>query len=139
MVGTVDEGGLDTDDRVAGEHADADALTRLDFPGGFLWVGRLTRPLGARVRARVLARDVSLALSAAPDSSILNVLPARIEAMAEESAPGRVDLRLRLGETEGNASHLLARITRRSARQLGLAVGQRVYAQIKSVALQRGG
>ena len=122
-----------------GEHADADALTRLDFPGGFLWVGRLTRPLGARVRARVLARDVSLALSAAPDSSILNVLPARIEAMAEESAPGRVDLRLRLGETEGNASRLLARITRRSARQLGLAVGQRVYAQIKSVALQRGG
>ena len=95
--------------------------------------------MGARVRARVLARDVSLALSAAPDSSILNVLPARIEAMAEESAPGRVDLRLRLGETEGNASHLVARITRRSARQLGLAVGQRVYAQIKSVALQRGG
>ena len=81
--------------------------------------------------------DLDIALRDA--SCDLNVLPARIEAMAEESAPGRVDLRLRLGETEGNASRLLARITRRSARQLGLAVGQRVYAQIKSVALQRGG
>lgn len=121
-----------------GEHADADALTRLDFPGGALWVGRLARPLGARVRARVLARDVSLALTPAPDSSILNVLSARIEALSEDGE-GRVELRLRLGEsTECDESRLLARITRRSARQLALTVGQPVFAQIKSVALQRG-
>ena len=118
-----------------GEHADADALTRLDFPGGALWVGRLARPLGARVRARVLARDVSLALTPAPDSSILNVLSARIEALSEDGE-GRVELRLRLGESD--ESRLLARITRRSARQLALTVGQPVFAQIKSVALQRG-
>ena len=115
-----------------GAHADADLLTRLDFAGGALWVGRLARPIGAPVRLRVLARDVSLALSAATDSSILNVLPAHIEALAETD-DGRVDLRLRLGQ-----SILLARITRRSARGLGLAVGQPVFAQIKSVSLQRG-
>ena len=118
-----------------GEHADSDVLTRLDFPGGVLWVGRLSKPLGARVRARVLARDVSVATLPPQGSSILNVLPARIEAMAEEG-DGRVDLRLTLGEQKENV--LLARITRRSMRQLGLVVGGVVYAQIKSVALLRG-
>ncbi len=124
-----------TIEATVGAHVDADALSRLDFPGGSLWVARLERAIGARVRARVLARDVSLALSAAPDSSILNVLPGYIEAMADEG-DGRVDLRLRIGAS--GDSVLLSRITRRSARQLGLTVGQTVFAQIKSVALQRG-
>ena len=47
-----------------------------------------------------------------------------------------VDLRLRLGASGDRV--LLSRITRRSVRQLGLTVGQTVFAQIKSVALQRG-
>ena len=124
-----------TIEATVGAHAEDDALSRLDFPGGSLWVARLDRSIGAHVRARVLARDVSLALSAAPDSSILNVLPVRIEAIAEEG-DGRVDLRLRLGASGDRV--LLSRITRRSVRQLGLTVGQTVFAQIKSVALQRG-
>ena len=113
-------------------HAPDDALSRLAFAGGVLWVGALAKPVGCRVRARVLARDVSVATCPPQGSSILNVLPARIEAIADEG-DGRVDLRLRVGE-----SVLLSRITRRSCQQLGLSAGQAVFAQIKSVALQRG-
>ena len=39
--------------------------------------------------------------------------------------------------TDGTGSRLLARVTRRSWEQLGLAEGRSLYAQIKSVALAR--
>jgi molybdate transport system ATP-binding protein len=42
-----------------------------------------------------------------------------------------VMLRLQLA----SGAHLLARVTRRSAQGLMLAVGQQVYAQVKGVAL----
>lgn len=110
------------------EHDVASALTRLDLAGQPLWLTGLDRPVGARVRARILARDVSLALSASRDSSILNILPVRVVAV-DALSPGRALVRLDLGGTG-----LLARITQRSVAQLGLAPGMAVYAQIKGVA-----
>jgi len=47
-----------------------------------------------------------------------------------EDAPGQVLVKLALGETP-----LLARITRKSARQLNLEPGTPVIAQVKSVAV----
>jgi molybdate transport system ATP-binding protein len=79
----------------------------------------------------VLARDVSVALSRAPDSSIVNILPARIVSLREGGAD-TVTLRLAL---EGGTAHLLARITRRSCVHLGLQVGTPVFAQVKGAAL----
>jgi molybdate transport system ATP-binding protein len=76
----------------------------------------------------VLARDVSLALTQARDSSILNVLPATVQALADDG-PAQLLVALDLSGT------LLARITRKSAAQLGLGPGQRVFAQIKGVAV----
>jgi len=84
---------------------------------------------GQRVRLRVQARDVSLALTHAPDTSILNVLPATVQALADDG-PAQVLVSLALGSTP-----LLARITRKSAAALALAPGQRVFAQIKGVAV----
>ena len=81
------------------------------------------------MRLRVLARDVSLARTRATDSSILNLLPARITQLAEDS-PGQMLVAL---DAAGTA--LLARITRRSCQQLALAVGDTVFAQVKGVAL----
>jgi molybdate transport system ATP-binding protein len=118
------------DARVAGHDAEY-ALTRLEFAGGPLWITGLDRPLGAAVRARVLARDVSLALSARDDSSILNVLPARVVSL-DETDPGRTLVRLDVA-----GAPLLARITRRSAVQLGIVPGRAVFAQVKGVALLR--
>lgn len=108
---------------------DNDHLTQVDIGDGHaLWVRRIDKPIGSQVRVRLLARDISLALIATHESSILNTLDSEVVGM-EESAPGRMLVRLKLGNTT-----LLSRITTRSARALGLALGQRVYAQIKGVA-----
>lgn len=105
-------------------------LTRLDFAGGQLWVGRVEQPFGDKVRARVLARDVSIATQAPQGSSINNILNARIAEIRDEG-PDKVVLLLTVGESQT----LLARITRRSRDNLGLHSGMFVCAQVKSIAL----
>ena len=112
------------------QHDPSYHLTRLDFSGGSLWVSQMERSIGSKVRARVLARDVSIATIMPQGSSISNVLAARIAEIQDEGAD-RVNLRLAVGDKH----MLLSRITRRSRDQLGLAVGMDVYAQVKSVAL----
>ncbi|GHU32444.1 molybdenum import ATP-binding protein ModC [Betaproteobacteria bacterium] len=110
-----------------------DDLTRLEFPGGKLYVGHRDKLPGSRVRCRIHASDVSLALTAHDDSSILNVLPATVQAVAATEIPSHVLVQLRLpGE---GAPLLLARITERSRAALDIAPGKEVIAQIKAVAL----
>ncbi len=116
-----------------GEIAEIDAewhLARVDFAGGSLWVRDSGVPLGRHVRVRILARDISIALASHTDSSILNILPATVEQLADDAHPALALVRL-------NASGvpLVARITRRSATRLQLCPGQAVWAQIKAVAL----
>ncbi|HHH39214.1 MAG TPA: molybdenum ABC transporter ATP-binding protein [Sedimenticola sp.] len=113
---------------VAG-HDDTYDLTYLAFPGGRFTVTRKALPLGARARLRVLARDVSLTLERQSDTSILNIFPARVEAVAPAGS-AQVTVRLRVGGVP-----LLSRITRKSADALMLVPGKRLYAQAKSVAL----
>jgi len=105
-------------------------LARLDFDGGHLWTRDPGVAVGQPVRVRVLARDVSLARESPTQSSIQNILAARIDAIAAEEEPGLALLRLRIG-----GAVFLAHLTRRAVHDLGLAVGDSVYAQIKSVAL----
>jgi len=105
-------------------------LTRLDFSGGSLWVSKVERAIGGMVRARVLARDVSVATAAPQGSSISNILEARIDYIQDEG-PDRVSLRMSVS----GGQILLSRITRRSRDQLNLVVGMKVFAQVKSVAL----
>jgi molybdate transport system ATP-binding protein len=112
------------------QHDETYHLTRLDFLGGSLWVGQVQQPFGSKVRARVLARDVSIATQQPHGSSITNILHARIAEIRDEG-PDKVIVRLAVGE-----SHvLLSRITRRSRDLLKLSVGMDVFAQVKSVAL----
>lgn len=94
----------------------------------FIVPGSMHRP-GDSARLLIASRDVSLALSQVTDSSILNIIPARIEAI---SAPteGSVTVRLLLGDRL-----LLSRITCKSAEQLQLQAGKEVFAQVKSIAL----
>jgi molybdate transport system ATP-binding protein len=87
-------------------------------------------PEGRSLRLRVLARDVSLSLDRQRDSSILNLLPARVVGLSDAANPAQVLVRLDVDGTP-----LLARITRFSRDQLGLHPGQSIWAQIKSVAL----
>lgn len=112
------------------QHDEKYHLSRLDFAGGKLWVSRVEQSFGSAVRARVLARDVSIATQAPQGSSINNILNAHIEEIRDEG-PDKVMVKLRVGE----AQMLLSRITRRSRDQLGLGAGMFVCAQVKSVAL----
>lgn len=111
-------------------HNARDHLLSVSFSGGQLHlVTSQPRPVGDSVRLRVLARDVSLALSAAQDTSILNVLPATVQALAEDG-PAQMLVSLDL-----NGCTLLARITRKSATALQLRPGLHVYAQVKGAAV----
>jgi molybdate transport system ATP-binding protein len=104
-------------------------LTVLRFRGGEFTVPQRDLAVGTPVRLRVTARDVSLTLARQTDTSILNIIPARV---AEVVAEGPAQMLVKL-DTRGVA--LLARVTRRSASQLGLAPGRQVFAQVKSVAI----
>lgn len=105
-------------------------LARAAFDGGAVWVRDAGHPLGARVRVRILARDVSLALTQHTGTSILNILPATVSGIVDDGHPALTLVRLQAGP-----SPLLARLTRRSASHLALSPGKLVYAQIKAVAL----
>lgn len=108
-------------------------LSELAVPGGSLIVAGRFDGTGATLRVRVLAVDVSITLLRPERSSILNVLPARIEnATALDEA--QVTVLLRLG-AEGQGARLLSRITRKSWEALNLAPGAAVFAQIKSAAI----
>jgi molybdate transport system ATP-binding protein len=107
-------------------------LARLDAPGATFWTRDPGLPAGQRIRVRVLARDVSLSLAEQPASSILNQLPATVEAIGDDGHPSQVLVRVR---TRAGGAALLARVTRRSAHALALAPGREVWAMVKSVAL----
>ncbi len=116
-----------------GEVTERDAqwhLAHIAFPGGQLLVRDSGVPIGQRVRVRILARDISLALATHSDSSILNVLHATVEQIAADTHPALALVRLNAGGVP-----LVARVTRRSADKLQLHPGQNLWAQIKAVAL----
>jgi len=116
-------------DAVVAEHDGRFHLTYLDFDGGRIAVTLTDAPVGTRRRVRILARDVSLALVPPQQTSILNVLCARVSETAPDS-PGKMMVRLVAG-----SATLLARVTCKSSTLLELAPGKTVYAQIKTVAV----
>jgi molybdate transport system ATP-binding protein len=112
------------------EGHEADALSRLRFDGGVLYVGQRREAIGTHLRCRIHARDVSLALARPQGTSIVNLLPARVTATVATDTPGHVLVQLRMGPTP-----LLARITERSRRELDIVPGRELWVQIKGVAL----
>lgn len=120
------------------EVAEKDArwqLAKVTFPGGFLWLRDNGEALGARMRLRVSARDVSLSLSDNQDSSIVNRLPCTVTEIIEEADEAMALVGLKLGGLKPGASKVIARVTRRSLHDLNLCPGMPVWAQIKSVAI----
>lgn len=107
-------------------------LTQLELPnGGSLWVSAKAGAIGETVRLRILARDVSLSLDLPSESTILNVLSARIEALSALAGSPFCSAVLRIGE-----QRIMARMTRKSRDRLSLTEGMQVFAQIKGVAIQ---
>ena len=96
-----------------------------------LWVSGSTtqKKLQHNIRIRVYAKDVSITLQAATNTSILNIIPATIIDISK-AKNGQAIVKLNCD------NHLLlSRITAKSITQLGLTIGQSVFAQIKGIAL----
>ncbi len=115
---------------VIAEHDTQWQLARVHCADGDFWVRDAGHPVGHAVRIRILARDVSIALHHAGETSILNILPAEVSEIRDDAHSAQALVKLSLG-----VSAVLARITRRSVQRLELAPGKRIFAQIKAVAL----
>ena len=107
-------------------------LARLDVDGEAcrLWARDQGLPVGRRVRLRVLARDVSLTRTPQTGTSIGNQLRGSDRGDRRRRAPGAG-----AGARARRRGAVVARLTRRSAHALELAVGMPVWAQVKTVAL----
>jgi molybdate transport system ATP-binding protein len=114
---------------VAGDDTEF-ALTRLALDGAELVVPALDRAPGAKVRLRIRSQDVALALSPPAGLSVRNVLPAEIVSIESDAGPYAEVLLSAAGQ------YLRARITRKSAVELKLQPGLRVFALIKSIAVE---
>ena len=116
-------------------------LTKLSLLGHDMFVPAVDLALGQRVRLRVRARDVSLALTRPEGTSILNILPCTVREI--QSGPGsHVEVALsvtpRGADTPtSNPQTVLARITQKSLTDMKLKTGKPVHALIKAVAIDR--
>lgn len=105
-------------------------LRPLQMGQSILWLSDLGALKKQAVRVRVLAKDVSLALSDPKHLSIINHLPAKVVELIPEKNH-RMLIRLQLMDGQ----RLFAEITEHSARRLEITPGMELFALIKSVVL----
>lgn len=85
----------------------------------------------SQLRLCIAASDVSLALSAATDSSIVNILQGKVSRI-EQTETGQYLIQLKIED-----QYLLSEISQYSFERLNIKMWQPLYAQIKGVALQQ--
>jgi len=122
-------------------HVDEHHLTKLNLLGHDMFVPSVDLAQGQRVRLRVRARDVSLALARPEGTSILNILPCTVREI-QSGAGSHVEVALSVTAMTNNSSEntpqtVLARITQKSLSDMQLAPGKSVHALIKAVAIDR--
>lgn len=110
------------------EHHPHYAMTALALGDQHLWVNKLDRPLQTTLRIRIQASDVSLILQPPVNSSIRNVLRAKVAQCYDDE--GQVEVQLEVGSRT-----LWARISPWARDELMIKPGQWLYAQIKSVSI----
>jgi len=104
------------------------AMTALLLGSQRIWVSRIDAPLRSEMRIRIQAADVSLVLKPPVNSSIRNIIPARVVELLEIEQ--QIEVKLQVGECE-----LWARITPWARDELNIQPGMLLYAQIKSVSI----
>lgn len=110
---------------------DAWGLTDIAIGAVTMRLPQVDAPDGSRVRLRVRARDVAIALSVPERTSFQNILPATLVEIGRPDGPF-TELAL-----EVDGQRLRARVTRRSVVELDLAVGDKVVALVKSIAFDK--
>ena len=107
-------------------------LTELAFAGGRLLIPLRPEGVGARLRLRLRARDVALAIEAPRGISTHNVLHGVVAAVDAVGAHEAI-VTVQVGPTA-----LLARLTRDAVERLALLPGVGAYALVKSTAFDHG-
>ncbi len=110
------------------EHHPHYAMTALALGDQHLWVNKLDKPIQAAVRIRIQATDVSLVLQPASNTSIRNILRAKV--VQNYDLDGQVGVQLDVG-----GRTLWARISPWARDELIIKPGLWLYAQIKSVSI----
>lgn len=103
-------------------------LTALGFEGGELLTTARPGPEGTRLRLRLRARDVAIAIEEPRGLSTRNILPATIAGITPGNEPGEAFVQLAIGPTT-----LLSRVTLHSVERLSLRPGLPVWALLKAV------
>ena len=110
-------------------HDEADGLSELTVSAGSVFLPKVRAAIGAKLRVRVEAHDILLFKDAPIGGSALNVLPVTVTSIRQGDGPGVI-----VGLMAGD-DPLIARITRRSVRNLGLTPGEACYAVLKSTSV----
>ncbi|ELY4518099.1 molybdenum ABC transporter ATP-binding protein ModC [Cronobacter muytjensii] len=110
------------------EHHPHYAMTALALGDQHLWVNRVEKPLQTPLRIRIQASNVSLVLQPPLQSSIRNILRARVAQCYDDK--GQVEVQLEVGSRT-----LWARISPWARDELAIKPGLWLYAQIKSVSI----
>jgi len=114
------------------ENDAARGITRVAFDGGVLLVSLRAEPPGTRVRLRLRARDVAVAIEPPARSSISNVVPCTLRSIDPAAVAEECTLQLMAG-----SSVLLARVSRDSVSRLALRPGAALFALVKATAFDR--
>lgn len=115
-------------------------LMRIEFANSHIWLPDTEEAIGQAVRIRILAKDVSLALSNHADSSIINRLPVTVDDIHSDQDKGMSQVRLSIDNVEKGQTGsdvIIAKLTQKSVHNLALSKGKSLWAQIKSVAIVR--
>ena len=95
-----------------------------------IWTADNDLAIDQTVRLRIAARDVSVSTSKPLNTSIQNQITGLITVIENDRHPSHALVTIGCGKTQ-----LFARVTRKAVHTLGLSVEQKVWVQIKSVAL----
>ena len=117
-------------DATVGKHLSDRGLTQLSFAGGELLVPLLGSPEGDRLRIRIYAREVILAVEQPAGISVHNALSGRVARIDHDHRTPSAMVVIALAEAT-----LLARVTQHAVIALGLSEGSPVLALIKSVGI----
>jgi molybdate transport system ATP-binding protein len=105
-------------------------LTAIAHPGGTIWLAGSAGPIGREVRVLVRAADVTLATERPRHLSVRTILAGTVASIEKDDGPlAAVTVAL-----DGNA-RLLALATRMAVDELALKPGDKVFALLKTVAL----
>lgn len=107
-------------------------LTELDCGGARITMPYARLDVDSKVRVRIRARDVSLALTKPRDISIQNILSGTVDEIVEEADTAFAEILVDIG-----GARLRARITRKAVSELKLEIGKPVFALVKSISFDR--